>query len=65
MKPIKSDFDEKILRAGGQTSRSHVSGLQNDNDSLISKENHLEVGTSIQGVNPNNLNITQSEIQEL
>jgi hypothetical protein len=44
-----------------------VSAINNntEEDSLTGLENQLEVGTSIQGVNPNNLNITYSEVEEL
>ena len=66
MKPNKSDFDQKITKMG-QTARSHVSAINShtEEDSLTGLENQLEVGTSIQGVNPNNLNITNTEDEEL
>lgn len=66
MKPNKSDFDQKIVRNANQTARSHISGLNSntEEDSLTGLENQLEVGTSIQGVNPNNLNITNSEVED-
>lgn len=67
MKPNKSDLDQKIVgRNANQTARSHISGLNSntEEDSLTGLENQLEVGTSIQGVNPNNLNITNSEVED-
>lgn len=65
MKPNQSDLDPKMTR-NIQTVRSHISAPKDtEEDSLDGLENQLEVGTSIQGVNPNNLNITNSEQEDM